>query len=136
MRGSGWGRLALLCAVVSGPAAAQVVWDAPNVIIQPPSFGTKGVKARPEAWPRLDPGATLCKTEADLLRLAGARRGEPGPQPNCRPIRVATPIVITRRAGVGRTLVSLTDTTNQEGWTDAWLPEKAPPIGGKGVSIR
>jgi len=22
------------------------------------------------------------------------------------------------------------------GWTDAWLPDRAPPIGGKGVQIR
>jgi len=51
-------------------------------------------------------------------------------------IRSPTPIQIQRRAGPGRTQVSLTDQNGLDGWTDAWLPERAPPIAGKGVTIK
>ena len=132
---SGCWRWVVLSLMLSGPAAAQVLWDAPNVILPKPDFGKPDVKTRPDIWPRLDRGAVLCKTEADLMRLAASRRGEVVVTPQCQIIRGPTPIQITRRAGPGRTQVSVTD-QNQEGWTDAWLPEKAPPIGGKGSVIR
>ena len=118
------------------PARAQVIWDMPNIVVQPPKFGSTDSKARPDVWPRLDKGAVLCKTELDLSRLAATRRGENVDRPNCTVIRAPTAIQIVRRAAPGRTLVTLTDQNGQEGWTDAWLPDKAPPIGGKGVVIR
>jgi hypothetical protein len=127
---------AFLCLGFAGTVSAQVVWDMPNVIMAKPKFDNSTIKARPDAWPRLDPGAVLCKTEADLLRLAAARRGEQVDRPNCQFIRTPTPIQIQKRAGPGRTQVSVSDQNGVDGWTDAWLPERAPPIGGKGVSIR
>jgi hypothetical protein len=109
----------------------------PNVINPKPKFDTNpAVKARPDVWPRLDPGAVLCKTEDDLSRLAASRRGEQVARPNCQMIRAPTAIQIERRAGLGRTQVALTDQNGLEGWTDAWLPDRAPPIGGKAVQIK
>lgn len=126
----------VLCLASSHPALAQVIWDMPNVVVKKPNFDRSVVTPRVDAWPRLDPGSVLCKTEADLLRLAASRRGVPGERPNCQVIHAPTAIAIVRRAGLGRTEVSVTDQTGVDGWTDAWLPERAPPIGGKGVQIR
>jgi hypothetical protein len=130
-----WG-LAILCLTVSGQASAQVIWDMPNVVMQKPKFDVPTMRLHADAWPRLDPGAVLCKTEADLARLAAIRRGEQVDRPNCQFIRNPTPILIQHRAGPGRTQVALPEQTGVDGWTDAWLPERAPPIGGKGVSIK
>jgi hypothetical protein len=108
----------------------------PHVVVQPPKFDRSTVASRVDAWPRLDPGAVFCKTEADLQRLAAFRRGEPGDRPNCQLIQTPTAIQIQRRAAPGRTQVSLTDQKGVDGWTDAWLPDRAPPYGGKGVQIK
>jgi hypothetical protein len=116
-------------------ARAQVIWDMPNIVVQPPKFKAEG-PARPDVWPRLDKGAVFCKTEPDLIRLAASRRGEPVERPNCQVIRGPTAIQIVRRAAPGRTLVSIADQNDQEGWTDAWLPDRAPAPTGKGVVIR
>ena len=113
-----------------------MIWDVPNIIVPKPKFDNSTVRPRADAWPRLDPGAALCKTEADLLRLAAYRRGEAGDRPNCQLIRAPTAIQIVKRAGPGRTQVTVTGEQSQEGWTDAWLPERAPPIGGKAVTIK
>jgi hypothetical protein len=107
-----------------------------NVTGEKPKLNGDTLKPRADAWPRLDPGAVLCKTEADLSRLAASRRGEQVDPPNCQLIRAPTAIQIARRAGPGRTEVTLTDQNSVDGWTDAWLPERAPPIGGKGVQIK
>jgi hypothetical protein len=105
----------------------------PNVQLDMPSFlkakkkpGLPDPKPQPLAWPRLDPGAVLCRTEADLARLAANRSGEEGGGPaDCRVIPAATAVSIVQRKGPGRTEVKIgaDDTT---GWTDVWLPEKAP----------
>jgi hypothetical protein len=136
MRPVRFGLSILTCLALSGPVMAQVTWDMPNVILKKPEFADPTVKSRAEAWPRLDPGAVLCKSEADLFRLAAARRGEAGDPPACQLIRAPTAVTIEKRAGPGRTQVSLTNQKGVDGWTDAWLPEKAPAMGGRGVSIR
>jgi hypothetical protein len=117
-------------------ALAQVVWDMPNIVVAKPKFDRAPVASRPDVWPRLDPGAIFCKTEADLQRLAAFRRGEQVERPNCQLIHTPTAIAIVRRAGPGRTEVSLTDKNGLDGWTDVWLPERVPPIGGKGIQMR
>jgi hypothetical protein len=137
MRRSGFWRFVVMCLALANPAAAQIIWDMPNVINPKPKFDTRpDIKSRADVWPRLDPGAVICKTEDDLLRLAASRRGEQVAPPNCQMIRTTTAIQIERRAGLGRTQVALTDQNGVEGWTDAWLPERAPPIGGKAVQIK
>ena len=133
---SGQWRYVILCLTVSYPASAQVIWDMPNVVEKKPKFDTSTVKPRADVWPRLDPGATICKTQADLLRLAEFRRGVQGERPNCQFIHSPTAVSIVRRAGPGQTEVSLTDQNGLDGWTDAYLPDRALPPGGKGVQIK
>jgi hypothetical protein len=118
---------------MAAPAGAQVPsnvsLDAPGFLIKKPPPGPPEVKAQPLAWPRLDPGATLCRTQADLERLGARRRGEPVDGPvDCQIIRAATAISIVGRNGPGRTEVKTSDpkVPSLSGWTDAWLPEKGP----------
>ena len=84
------------------------------------------VPAPPRAWPRLDPGAVLCRTEDDLARRAAILRGDQGGPADCRPITMPTAIQIVHRAGPGRTEVQVSGHT-ETGWTDAWLPPTPPP---------
>lgn len=93
--------------------------------------GPPEVKAPPQAWPRLDAGAVMCRTEADLDRLAARRRGDAVTGAvECSIVRNATPIDIVQRKGPGRTeFKSKVDGTMPTGWTDAWLPDKAPVSG-------
>jgi hypothetical protein len=116
-------------------AVAQVVWDMPNIIEKKGHLDNSVVR-RLDVWPRLDPGAIICRTEADLVRLAAFRRGEPGDRPNCVAIHYPTAIDIEKRDGPGRTQVSLKDQAGVDGWTDAWLPDRALPVGGKGITIK
>ena len=130
------GFLELLHLAFGKPAAAQVIWDAPNVIVPKMKPAQPDVARRPEVWPRLDRGSVLCKTEADLLTLAASRRGQATGRPNCQIVRGPTPIQIITRAGPGRTRVTVTEQNGAEGWTDAWLPDKPPSNSASGVSIR
>jgi hypothetical protein len=99
----------------------------PQFLKQKAAKGLPEVKAQPLAWPRLDPGAVLCRTEADLMRLAAHRSGDPDAGPaDCRVVSVATAVTIVQRKGPGRTEVQPTAPGSATGWTDVWLPEKAP----------
>jgi hypothetical protein len=84
------------------------------------------VPAPPSAWPRLDPGAVLCRSEDDLARRAAFMRGEQAGPADCRPISQPTAIQIVHRAGLGRTEVRINGHSDT-GWTDAWLPPTPPP---------
>ena len=86
------------------------------------------VKMAPDPWPRLDPGAVFCRTEADLrLHLSAVAARLDGSSsryaeaPGCRVIRTRTAVSVVSREGPGRTQVKLSDET---GWTDAFLPDK------------
>jgi hypothetical protein len=125
------------------PAGAQppndtnVFLNAPGFLPKKPGPGLPDVKAQPQAWPRLDPGAVLCRTEADLDRLAARHRREPVDGPvDCQVIRATTAISIVQRKGPGKTEIKGSDTrgTAASGWTDAWLPDKAP--GGTNAAAR
>lgn len=119
---------------VAVPAGAQpsndgnISLNAPGLLIKKPKPGLPDVKSQPQAWPRLDPGAVLCRSEADLNRLAQRRSGEVVDGPvDCQIIRTPTAITIVQRAAPGRTEVRTSDAqASGSGWTDAWLPEKAP----------
>jgi hypothetical protein len=125
---------ACLCAVVCvAPAVAQpndsnISLSAPGLLVKKPKPGPPEVKSPPQAWPRLDPGAVLCRSEADLNRLSQRRSGEVVDGPvDCQIIRAPTAITIVQRAAPGRTEVRTSDTqAASSGWTDAWLPEKVP----------
>jgi hypothetical protein len=122
----------LVLACVALPAAAQVTLDAPGFLPKktapppPPSM----TRAPPLAWPRLDPGAVLCRTEDDLDRHASnmtARvSGSATQSTDCHIIARPTGIQIVSRQRPGRTLVKLSAQGNETGWTDVWLPDKAP----------
>jgi hypothetical protein len=109
-------------------AMAQVIIDAPSITgRKTPDARLPDVKPAPLAWPRLDPGAVLCRTEGDLERLAARRQGEEGTGPaDCRLVNGPTAVTIMQRRGPGRTQVRLTDAPTISGWTDVWLPDKAP----------
>lgn len=93
---------------------------------QAPAPRAPDVAAPPMAWPRLDPGAVLCRSADDLARRAAIMRGEQAGPADCRPITAPTAIQIVHRAGPGSTEVKLT-ARNETGWTDAWLPATPPP---------
>jgi hypothetical protein len=113
------------------PAGAQSdgnVFFQSGLLPKKPKPGLPDVRAQPLVWPRLDAGAVLCRSEDDLSRLAERRTGQAVDGPvDCQVVRVATPITIVQRKGPGRTEVRPTDAQPMEsGWTDAWLPDKAP----------
>lgn len=84
------------------------------------------VAARPAAWPRLDPGSVICRSQDDLQRRAALMRGEQAAPADCQPISQPTAIKILDRAGPGATEVQITS-NSETGWTDAWLPANPPP---------
>jgi hypothetical protein len=110
------------------PSDSNVKFNAPGLLVKKPPPGLPEVRGPLQAWPRLDAGAALCRTEDDLERLAARRRGEPADGPiGCQIIRAATAITVVQRKSPGKTEVR---TNNPEaggsGWTDVWLPERAP----------
>ena len=131
VRHLGIGLLAVGMALPTG-AGAQVSLNAPGFVAKPPPPRPPDVRPAPLAWPRLDPGAPLCRGEGDLERLAARRQGEDVAGPtDCRIINVPTAVTIMQRKGPGRTQVRLTDAQNVTGWTNVWLPDKAPATAGR-----
>jgi hypothetical protein len=89
------------------------------------------IKAAPEPWPRLDPGAMLCRSKDALKQyqeaMATATGDEQPPIPaDCARVLVPTPISIVQRDGPSRVEVKSTKPPERDGWTDAWLPDKQP----------
>ncbi len=91
----------------------------PPVSSLPPTRGISGL--------RLDPGAVLCRSEADLQHRAevtekmsegAADAGEP--LLGCRLITQVRGVDVLQRAGLGREEVKLKP-SGEVGWTDAYL---------------
>jgi hypothetical protein len=122
------GALTLAEPASAQPSDSNIKLDAPGLIVKKPGPGLPDVKAQPLAWPRLDAGSVLCRSEDDLNRLGQRRAGEAVDGPvDCQLIRVPTAITILQRKGPGRTEVKPNEAHPMEaGWTDAWLPQKAP----------
>ena len=123
------GTLAIAAQAGAQPSNSDVSFDAGGLLPKKPKPGLPDVKAQPLAWPRLDPGAVMCRTEADLEKLAARRSGETvDGSIDCQIIRAATAISIVQRKGPGKSEVKTSDPKagNVTGWTDAWLPDKAP----------
>lgn len=119
--------LVLMPATGFAQTAPNVLLDAPSLIIKKPPPAVPDVKTQALPWPRLDPGSVLCRSEADLERLAANRSGDPGGgAADCRIMRAPVGISIVQRKGPGRTLVQVSGGDGASGWTDVWLPEKAP----------
>ena len=137
--------LAVICcgALMLAPSAyaqdnsnSNVFFNAPGLLIKKPKPGLPEVRAQPQAWPRLDPGAVLCRSEDDLDRLSRRRAGDAsGGAVDCQVIRTPTAITIVQRNGPGRTEVKVTSADTETGWTDAWLPAKAPASAPRSASI-
>lgn len=108
---------------------SNVLLNAPGLLPKKPKPGLPDVKAAPLAWPRLDPGAVICRSETDLSRLVARRRGElVEGAVDCQVMRAPTGIAIVQRKAPGMTQVTTTNPmAGGTGWTDAWLPDKAPP---------
>jgi hypothetical protein len=134
MLASGFWRIGVVAvvaaAVIPAALAQHVVLDAPGIVGDKKAPAAPPPRAQPAVWPRLDPGAVLCRTEDDLSRHAAnmtARvSGGDTLAADCRIIRQPTGIQILGRQGLGRTEVKLSVPGNVTGWTDAWLPDKAP----------
>jgi hypothetical protein len=122
------GTLAMATPCVAQSDDSNVFLNAPLLLNKKPKPGAPDVKAQPLAWPRLDAGAVLCRSEADLLKLAQRRRGEVVSGPvDCQILRTVTPITIVQRKAPGLTEVQTSDPkAGGAGWTDAFLPAKAP----------
>jgi hypothetical protein len=130
------GGLAIATPAGGQPSSDPVSFNPGGLLPKKPKPGLPDVKAQPLAWPRLDPGAVLCRTEDDLLRLGARRAGETVEgQIDCQIVRAATAITIVHRDGPGRAEVKTSDPKAEpvSGWTDAWLPEKGK-VGNTSVS--
>jgi len=133
---------------VAGPAKAQpssaVLPDNGHMSFQSgilrkaPKAGLPDVPAPPQAWPRLDPGSVVCNSEDDLERLAARHAGETVSGPiDCQVIQNPTAIKILQRVGPGKEQVEFTSgKVGTVGWTDAWLPAKAPPGSNRATAAR
>ncbi len=123
--------MAVTAASIPSALAQHVIFDAPGLTGDKKTAPPPPPRAQPTVWPRLDPGAVLCRTVDDLERHAAnmtARvSGGDTLSADCRIITQPTGIQILGREGLGRTQVKLNVPGNVSGWTDAWLPEKAPP---------
>ena len=121
---------AITAAVIPGAGAQRVIFDAPGLTGQKKPDQLPTVRPQPTVWPRLDPGAVLCRTEDDLDRHASnltARVSGTGTiAADCRIIGQPIGIQILSRQGLGRTEVRLSTPDGATGWTDAWLPDRAP----------
>jgi hypothetical protein len=83
---------------------------------------------KPDPRQRLDAGALLCRTEADLQQheaaIAARLDGQEAPEPvGCRPVKTMTPVTVLDRHGLARTQVKLAGPPEQTGWTDAVVRE-------------
>jgi hypothetical protein len=116
----------VLLAGVALPQAvsAQVTYEGFGKRPHSAAPAAKGPLPKPEPRQRLDAGALLCRTEADLqqhetainARLDGQEAAEPA---GCRPVRNMTPVTVIDRHGPARTQVKLLGASpEQSGWTD------------------
>jgi hypothetical protein len=119
----------VVAASIAPVASAQVIFDAPG-LLQKKTAAAPPPRTLPAVWPRLDPGAVLCRTPDDLDRHAANMTARVGGgttySADCRIIAQPTGIQILNREGLGRTQVKLSGPGTPTGWTDAWLPDKAP----------
>ncbi len=89
----------------------------------PPAPDPMAPKLKQEPLQRLDAGALLCKTEADLqqhvaavmARLNGQEAREPK---DCHLVQAMTPVSVVERHGLDRTEVQF---GGQIGWTDTMI---------------
>jgi hypothetical protein len=125
----------LAMAQSNSDSTVPVLRDNPNIRLKAGGLlpkkeapGLPDVRGPAQAWPRLERGAVLCRSEADLSRLNARRHGQAVDGPvDCQVLRSPTGITIVRREGPGMTQVQTTNpAAGGNGWTDAWLPDHPP----------
>lgn len=101
---------------------SQTPQPSPTTAAPTPVVPTPG----PQPWPRLEPGAVLCKSRDDLVAYqTHAAVGEHGS--GCSRISKQVGIQILDRDGPSRTQIVTNDESKQTGWTNAYLPS-SPPV--------
>ena len=123
----------LLAAFAPLPVSAQIILD-PKLRQQAPAppRPTNFSRFAVAPWPRLDPGAVLCRTRDDLeahshavaQRAAGQQVSLLG-SPDCRVVAQMTGIEIVHRLSPAETEVRVQGDTDTA-WTDTWLPNQPP----------
>lgn len=86
------------------------------------------LKPQVDPWPRLDAGATICRSLPDLQQLARMQRNRdevPSTHPSCSIVTAMVPISILSRVGLGATEVQINGPQPDVAWTNAWLPDRA-----------
>ena len=125
--------LAVLC--VAGAASAQISGGGgrgggsgknDHAADLPPPLPE--IKGQPDPRQRLDPGALLCATEAQLRQhqqaVAARLGGSFAPEPKgCRIVRATVAVSVVGRDGPAATEVNLPGATPPVGWTDSRLRE-------------
>ncbi len=114
-------------------------WAQRNPLAPGPALTRRVPELPPTAagvgWPRLDPGAVFCRTQHDLRRRGeliaarGSGAGGSGVAPDCRVIPAPIAVDVLDRPLPSATQVRLKPRQSpggETGWTDTWLPEKAP----------
>ena len=102
-----------------------------GAVVRKPKPGLPDVPAPRQAWPRLEAGAIVCRSEDDLDRLTARQSGDTSAGPaDCQIVHNATAIAIVARHGPGKTEVRLTSGQGSQigttAWTSTFLPEKPP----------
>ena len=118
----------LVCAV-AGRMAQHVFLDAPGLLVKKKAPPPPAPPAPPPFGPGSMPARCFCRTEDDLDRHAAnmvARvNGGESQSADCRIIPQPIGIQIVSRESPGHTQVKL-NAAGDAGWTDVWLPGKAP----------
>ena len=86
------------------------------------------LKPQVDPWPRLDAGATICRSLADLQQLARMQRDRDqaaAQHPSCSIVTAMVPVSIVERVSPGATEVQLAGSPPDVAWTNAWLPDRA-----------
>lgn len=86
------------------------------------------LKPQVDPWPRLDAGATICRSLPDLQQLARLQRNHDeasGVHPSCSIVTAMMPVSIISRVGPGATEVQIDGPQRDVAWTNAWLPDRA-----------
>lgn len=120
---AGLAQLPSLGAAMAQPQRQQIV--TPGYMPDP------GVANRTIRGPRLEPGAVLCRSlealdqrQALVARATADGADEPALPAGCALVAHRIAVEVLERRGMGRTRVKTQARHPEEGWTDAWLPQR------------
>lgn len=131
--------LVLGIALIAAPALAQSIpglshggghrgrrQQNQTAVQQPPP-----IKPDPQPWPRLDPGAVVCGSSADLVtyqtELGDDAVTAVAVPSSCKIIQHTVGVKIIGHDGPSRTNVSIANAVPASGWTNVFFPANPPP---------